>query len=73
VVMWTDTFQVRTLQSLRFAGVRAPSGYSLPGDLPGVHLLHLRGRDEGGHVDRHLSGKDNSESLTHWCQSSRWI
>jgi Na+/proline symporter len=29
-VMWTDTFQVRTPQSLRFAGVRAPSGYSLP-------------------------------------------
>ncbi len=61
-VMWTDTFQVRTLKSLRLAGVRVPGGYSLPGHLPGVNLLHLRGRDEGGHVDRHLSGKDTAES-----------
>ncbi len=28
-----------------------------------MHLLHLSGRDEGGHVDRHLSGKDTAEYL----------
>ncbi len=39
------------------------------GHLPGVHLLHLSGRDESSHVDRHISGKDTAESLTHWCQS----
>ncbi len=72
-VMWTDTFQVRTPQSLRLAGVRVPHGYSLPVHLPSVHLLHLGRKDEGGHVDRHLLGKDTTESLTRWCQSSPWM
>jgi hypothetical protein len=58
--MWTDTFQVRTPQSLRPVDVKVPGGYSLTGHLPGVHLLHLSGRDKGSHVDRHLSGKDTA-------------
>ncbi len=70
--MWTNTFQVRTPQSLGLAGVSAPGKYNLSGHLLGVHLLHLRGRDEAGHVDRYLSGKDTAESSTRWRQSSRW-
>ncbi len=64
---------VGTMQSLQLTSVRALGGYSLPGDLLGVHHLHLSGRDEGGHVDRHLSGKDTAESLTPWCQSFQQI
>jgi hypothetical protein len=41
--MWTDTFQVRTLQSLELADVRVPGGYILHGYLSGVHLLHSVG------------------------------
>jgi hypothetical protein len=37
-IMWTDTFQVRTPQSLRLTGVRVPGGYILPSHLPGAQL-----------------------------------
>jgi hypothetical protein len=63
-VVWADTYQVRTMQVSKF-----------PVDIIClviflVHLLHIRGWDEDGHVDIHISDKDTAESPSRWCQSS---
>jgi hypothetical protein len=83
LVMWTDTFQVRKLQSLRPVGVRVPGGHRIPGHLLGVHLLHLnlaaglkvtqRCRFRQGEIDKNCKEHSVLSTYTHGKVSLKFL